>query len=74
MRFGLARLLTAGVVILLALAPFLSPLIHVDISIVNEVLLFTLAAMSANLLLGYTGLPPFGNAAFFGLGAYGAGR
>jgi branched-chain amino acid transport system permease protein len=73
MRFGPTRLITVGVVILLALAPFLSPLIHVDISIVNEVLLFTLAAMSANLLLGYTGLPPFGNAAFFGLGTYGAG-
>lgn len=73
MRSSVARLSTVAVVGLLAVAPFLSPLIHVDISIVNEVLLFTLAAMSANLLLGYTGLPPFGNAAFFGLGAYGAG-
>ena len=63
---------TAAVVALLAAAPFLSPLIHLDVSIVSEVLLMAIAAMSVNLLLGYTGLPAFGNAAYFGLGAYGA--
>ncbi len=57
---------------LLALAPLILPFIHLDISIVSEVLLFAIAAMSVNLLLGYTGLPAFGNAAFFGLGSYGA--
>ena len=31
-----------------------------------------IAVMSVNLLLGYTGLPAFGNAAYFGLGVYGA--
>ena len=61
------------VVVLLACAPLLSPLVHLDISIVSEVLLMAIAAMSVNLLLGYTGLPAFGNAAYFGLGAYGAG-
>jgi branched-chain amino acid transport system permease protein len=61
------------VVALLAAAPFIAPHIGVDISIINEVLLDALAATSVNLLLGYTGLPAFGNAAFFGLGAYGAG-
>ncbi|MBV9438863.1 MAG: branched-chain amino acid ABC transporter permease [Candidatus Eremiobacteraeota bacterium] len=60
------------VVVLLVLAPLLSPLIHLDISIVSEVLLMAIAAMGVNLLLGYTGLPAFGNAAYFGLGAYGA--
>jgi branched-chain amino acid transport system permease protein len=60
------------IVAVLAFAPLLSPLIHLDISIVAEVLLFAIAAMSVNLLLGYTGLPAFGNAAYFGLGAYGA--
>ncbi len=35
--------------------------------------LFAMAAMAVNLLIGYTGVLPFGNAAFFGLGAYGAG-
>jgi branched-chain amino acid transport system permease protein len=63
---------SAVVLLVLAFAPVLSPLIHLDVSIVSEVLLFGIAAMSVNLLLGYTGLPAFGNAAYFGLGAYGA--
>jgi branched-chain amino acid transport system permease protein len=65
-------IVSAVVVVVLACAPFLSPLVHLDISIVSEVLVTALAVMSANLLLGYTGLPAFGNAAYFGLGAYGA--
>ena len=48
-------------------------LLHLDVSILSEMLLFAIAAMSVNLLLGYTGLMSFGNAAYFGLGAYGAG-
>ena len=35
-----------------------------------EVLIFAIFAMSLDLLLGYTGLPSFGHAAFFGLGSY----
>lgn len=57
----------------LALGPFIGPFLQLDISILSEVLLLAIAAMSVNLLLGYTGLNAFGNAAFFGLGAYGAG-
>jgi branched-chain amino acid transport system permease protein len=64
---------SAVVIILLCIAPILSPAIHVDVSILSEVLLMGIAAMSVNLLLGYTGMLAFGNAAFFGLGAYGAG-
>jgi len=63
---------SAAVVVLLAAAPFVSPLVHLDVSIVSEVLVTAIAVMSVNLLLGYTGLPAFGNAAYFGLGAYGA--
>jgi branched-chain amino acid transport system permease protein len=69
-RNGLIALVV--IVGLLALAPWLGPMIHLDISIVAEVLLFAIAAMSVNLLLGFTGLPAFGNAAYFGLGSYGA--
>jgi branched-chain amino acid transport system permease protein len=65
-------LVFAAVITILAFAPWLSPLIHLDFSIVSKVMLFAMAAMSVNLLLGYTGLPAFGNAAYFGLGAYGA--
>ena len=39
-------------------------------SLMTEVLIFAIFAMSLDLLLGYTGLPSFGHAAFFGLGAY----
>jgi len=43
------------------------------VTIATEIMIFALAAMSLDLLLGYTGLPSFGHAAFFGLGAYAAG-
>jgi len=38
-----------------------------------RVLVLGLVAMSLNLLLGFTGVMSFGHAAYFGLGAYGAG-
>ena len=40
------------------------------ISLLIEVLIFSIFAISLDLLIGYTGLPSFGHAAFFGLGAY----
>jgi branched-chain amino acid transport system permease protein len=67
------ELLASSVVVLVfAFAPWIAPLLHLDLSIVSEVLVTAIAVMSVNLLLGYTGLPAFGNAAYFGLGAYGA--
>ena len=36
----------------------------------TEALIFAIAAVSLNLLVGYTGLISFGHAAFFGLGGY----
>ena len=39
-------------------------------SLASEVLIFGLAAMGCNLLLGYTGLLSFGQGIFFGLGSY----
>ena len=38
-----------------------------------EVLIWSLFAMAYNLMLGYTGLPSFGHAAFFGIGGYAFG-
>ena len=38
-----------------------------------RVLIFGLAAMGLNFLLGFTGVMSFGHAAYFGLGCYGAG-
>ncbi len=39
-------------------------------SLASEVLIFGLAAMGCNLLLGFTGLLSFGQGIFFGLGSY----
>jgi branched-chain amino acid transport system permease protein len=39
----------------------------------TRVLVLGIAAMSVNFLLGFTGVLSFGHAAYFGLGAYGAG-
>lgn len=42
------------------------------ISLLTEILVFSIFTMSLDLLLGYVGLPSFGHAAFLGLGAYAA--
>ena len=58
-----------AVISILALAyPFIVRSYYLSLGI--EVLIFSIFAMSLDLLLGYTGLPSFGHAAFFGLGAY----
>ena len=57
--------------LLLALAVVLiMPLLMQSGSLASEVLIFGLAAMGCNLLLGYTGLLSFGQGIFFGLGSY----
>lgn len=56
-------LLAAGVVAAM-------PLLMQSGSLASEVLIFALAAMGCNLLLGYTGLLSFGQGIFFGLGSY----
>ncbi|CDS52960.1 Branched-chain amino acid transport system permease protein LivM (TC 3.A.1.4.1) [Polaromonas sp. CG9_12] len=57
--------------LLLALAVvLLMPLMMESGSLASEVLIFGLAAMGCNLLLGFTGLLSFGQGIFFGLGSY----
>lgn len=46
------------------------PLLLQSPILATEVLIFALAAIGCNLLLGYTGLLSFGQALFFGAGAY----
>lgn len=58
---------------LVIISPFLLPLIirsEFMIYLLTEIYIMALFSMSFNILLGYTGLLPFGHAAFFGLGAY----
>ncbi len=42
-------------------------------SLASEVLVFALAALGCNMLLGYAGLLSFGQGIFFGIGSYAAG-
>jgi len=64
-------LLPAAVVVALVVYPFVVP--PYLLSLLTEVLIYGIFAMSLDLLLGYTGLVSFGHAAFFGTGAYVAG-
>ena len=63
----------AAIWLALIAAPFWFPLIGGYTSLAANVLVFGLAAMGLNVLLGFTGVLSFGHAAYFGLGAYGAG-
>src|SRR6201994_1255441 len=58
---------------LLLTAPFWLPLLGGYTALAGRVLVLGLAAMGFNMLLGFTGQMSFGHAAYFGLGAYGAG-
>ena len=58
---------------LLLTAPFWMPLFGGYTALGARVLVLGLAAMALNFLLGFTGVLSFGHAAYFGLGAYGAG-
>jgi len=51
--------------------PYLMPLIKGYPALASEILIYAMFALGFNLLLSYTGLPSFGHAAFFGIGAYG---
>ena len=57
--------------LLLLTAPFWLPHIGGYVELGTRVVIYALAAMALNFLLGYTGVLSFGHAAYFGLGAYG---
>lgn len=61
-----------GLLLILALAltsvPMWAPRFWIYIA--TEALIFAIFAMSLDFLLGYAGLPSFGHAAFYGVGAY----
>jgi branched-chain amino acid transport system permease protein len=59
--------------LLLLAMPFWMPAVGGYVELGSRVLVLGLAAMALNFLLGYTGVLSFGHAAYFGLGAYGAG-
>jgi branched-chain amino acid transport system permease protein len=67
---GLLKFLVRGlpVAVVLVVCPFVLPVYWT--LILTEILIMGFFAMSFNLLLGYTGLLSFGQAGFFGVGAY----
>jgi branched-chain amino acid transport system permease protein len=71
-RFGRSeRMLTAALVGVLLALPWIGDAYTSRVAI--DVLCFALAAFSLNFLIGIGGIVSFGHAAYFGLGAYGAG-
>jgi branched-chain amino acid transport system permease protein len=68
---GRRGLVAAAVLVVLAAAPlFLAPFATTTLT---RILVFALFAVSLDLLVGVTGLPSLGHAAYFGSGAYAAG-
>jgi branched-chain amino acid transport system permease protein len=63
----------AGLWLVLLTMPYWMAAIGGYTELATRVLVLGLAAMSVNFLLGFTGVLSFGHAAYFGLGAYGAG-
>jgi branched-chain amino acid transport system ATP-binding protein len=57
----------------LVLLPFLMHAIGLGTTSATEVVIFAIACMALNILVGYTGLVSFGHGAWFGLAAYAAG-
>jgi branched-chain amino acid transport system permease protein len=68
-RYGPMALLA----VLLVTLPFWLPHVGGYSALGTKILIYGLATMALNLLLGFTGGLSFGHAAYFGLGAYGAG-
>jgi branched-chain amino acid transport system permease protein len=67
---GRVATLGVGLLLLLVAPPFLSSFM---LSLLTQAVLYSIAAMSLDIILGYTGLASLGHAAYFGLGAYGVG-
>lgn len=59
-----------GLLAALILFPFIISIFGMSAGIASEIVIYALFAVAFNILLGFTGLPSFGHAAFFGTGAY----
>ena len=58
--------------IALIVLPFVLQAIGLTLTSATDVVIFAIAALGLNLLVGYTGLTSFGHGAWFGIGAYAA--
>ncbi len=64
------RLLAVGIPVLVLLAALPALIDPYEVVLLSYGLVFAIAALGFNLLLGYTGLLSFGHSAYFGTGAY----
>ena len=69
LRYGSVVLLWAALIA----APWWLPLVGGYSALGSKILVYALATMGLNILFGFTGGLSFGQAAYFGVGAYGAG-
>ena len=69
------NILLGGVLIVLLLLPPITEVFEQTyfISLFTRMLIYAIAAVSLDLILGYGGMVSFGHAAFFGIGGYAAG-
>jgi branched-chain amino acid transport system permease protein len=65
-----ARVAAVTALVVLGAVPWM--LARHQLSLLTDLLIFGLFAMSLDLIMGYTGMVSFGHAAYFGLGAYGS--
>src|SRR5207253_8232647 len=63
-----ARALAAVALVALAVVPWVAA--RHQLSLLTDLLIYGLFALSLDLIMGYTGMVSFGHAAYFGLGAY----
>ena len=68
----MSRARAAALIAVLVLAVLPWVLARHQLSLLTDLLIFGLFALSLDLIMGYTGLVSFGHAAYFGLGAYGS--
>lgn len=69
-RSGQAVAVGLVLLALLVMPPYLSSFM---LSLLTQAIIYSILAMSLDLILGYTGLASLGHAAYFGLGAYSVG-
>ncbi|MGH7307737.1 MAG: branched-chain amino acid ABC transporter permease [Candidatus Rokuibacteriota bacterium] len=69
-RSGQAVAVGLVLLALLVVPPYLSSFM---LSLLTQAIIYSILAMSLDLILGYTGLASLGHAAYFGLGAYAVG-
>src|SRR5262249_59766707 len=69
---GKARVPRMVAALALALLPFVLDVVGLPLRTAIDVVVFAIACMGLNILVGHTGLVSFGHGAWFGLGAYAA--